>query len=74
MATHSNKSIVRIFTTNHSQNCWAYLSGVGWRKVQTGNPDGVTNVHIALTAARANSKNVTAVTDSGDTKIQHVYL
>ena len=74
MATHSNKAVGRIFATYHSQNCWAYLTGVGWRKVRTGNKDGVTNVHVALTAGRANNRKVTVLTDSGDTKIQQVYL
>ncbi len=74
MANHANKSISRIFCTFHAQNCWAYLSGVGWRKVQTGNADGATNCHIALTAARANGKTVTAITDAGDTRIEQVYL
>lgn len=74
MATHSNVSIARIYVTYHSQNCWAYLSGAGWKKVQTGNADGCTNVHVALTAGRANGKVVTAVTDSGDSKIERVYL
>lgn len=74
MATHSNKAVDRIFTTYHSQNCWAYLNGVGWRKVLTGNADGVTNVHVALTAGRANGRTVTVVTDAGDANIEQVYL
>ncbi len=74
MATHSNKSISRIFVSYHSQNCWASLSGIGWKKVQTGNADGCTNVFIALVAARANGKVVTAVTDAADSRIEQVYL
>jgi len=69
-----NKAVDRIFVTYHSQNCWAYLNSVGWRKVKTGNADGVTNVHIALTAARANGRVVTAIADAGDTNIEQVYL
>jgi hypothetical protein len=74
MATYSNKSVSRIFVTYHSQNCWANLAGVGWKKVKTGNSDGNTNVHVALTAARANGKVVTAITDGADTLIEQVYL
>lgn len=74
MASHGNKSIARIFTTYHSQNNWAYLSGVGWKKVRPGNADGCTNVHTALVAARANGKLVTAVTDAADSQIEQVYL
>ena len=74
MATHSNKTVSRIFTTYHSQYNWAHLSGVGWKKVKTGNADGCTNVHVALTAGRANGKVVTVVTDAPDTLIEQVYL
>jgi immune inhibitor A len=74
MATHSNKSITRIFVTFHSQNCHAFLDGVGWRKVKTGNADGCTNVHVALTAARANGRLVTAITDAADALVEQVYL
>jgi hypothetical protein len=74
MPTHSNKSISRIFTTHNSQNNWAYLATVGWRRVKTGNADGCTNVHVALTAGRANGKVVTVVTDAADALIERVYL
>ncbi|MEL6103891.1 MAG: peptidase M6 [Pseudomonadota bacterium] len=74
MATHSNKTVSRIFTTYHSQNNWAYLSGIGWKKVKTGNADGSTNCHIALTAGRANGKVVTVITDGADSLIEQVYL
>ncbi len=74
MATHTNKSLSRIFTTYHSQNCWAYLAGLGWKKVQTGNADGCTNVHTVLTSARGNGKVVTVVTDAGDARIEQVYM
>ena len=74
MASYNNKSLSRIYTTYHKQNCWAYISGVGWRKVHPGNPEGVTNVHIALTAARANGKKVSIRTNAADTRIDKVYL
>ena len=74
MATHSSKTISRIFCSYHSQNNWAYLAGVGWKKVRTGNADGCTNVHVALTAGRANGKVVTAITNAADTQIEQVYL
>ena len=74
MATHSNKAVSRVFSTYHSQNNHAYLSGVGWRKVRTGNADGCTNVFIALAAARANGKVVTAITNAADNRIEQVYM
>lgn len=74
MATHSNKSVSRIFTTSNSQNNWAYLASVGWKRVKPGNADGCTNVHVALTAGRANGKVVTVITDAADNLIEQVYL
>lgn len=56
---HNNLSVSRVYTSKHSQNCYAILSGIsGWKKVQTGSSDGVTNVHIALSAAKANGRKV----------------
>ncbi len=56
---HNNVSVVRVYTSHHSQNCWAILSGIsGWQKIKTGATDGVTNVHAALSAALASNRNV----------------
>lgn len=56
---YNSKTIVRTYTSHHSQNCWAIVSGVsGWKKVKTGATDGVTNVFTALCAARANNRTV----------------
>jgi hypothetical protein len=69
-----NTIIGRIYSTPHSQNCWAYLNAVpAWRKVSPLSPDGVTNVHLALTEARDSGKMVSVyVDDSG--AIANVYL
>lgn len=56
---HNNVSVNRVYTSHHSQNCYAIVSGVsGWKKVKTGASDGVSNVHIALSAAKASNRNV----------------
>ncbi|MDX1638079.1 MAG: hypothetical protein R3281_08930 [Balneolaceae bacterium] len=56
---HNNVSVVRVYTSHHSQNCWAILSGIsGWKKIKTGATDGVTNVHAALSVAKASNRNV----------------
>lgn len=56
---HNNLSVSRVYTSNHSQNCYAIVSGIsGWKKVKTGSTDGVTNVHVALSAAKANGRKV----------------
>lgn len=56
---HSNKKVTRTFTSRHSQNCHAIISTIaGWKKVKTGNTDGVTNVFSVLATAHANNRTV----------------
>lgn len=50
-----HKRILQIYTTHHSQNCWAYVQDLGWRKVETGAVDGVKNMFGALAAARGHN-------------------
>jgi hypothetical protein len=54
--------VLRTYTTHHSQNAWAVISGVtgGWKKVRTGAPDGVTNTFMVLSTAKANGRRVDA--------------
>ncbi len=69
---HTNKIVNRLYTSYHSQNAWANIQGLGWRKIKTGNPDGVTNAFTALCEARANNNLVTVYVDN-DT-LYRVYL
>jgi hypothetical protein len=62
----------RVYTTPHSMNAWAYLHGVGWRKVKPLSPDGVTNVLAMLVHARAFNKTVTVQANA--TEILAAYL
>lgn len=56
---HNNRTVSRTFTSHHSQNCHAVISGInGWKKVKTGATSGVTNIFVALNAARANGRPV----------------
>ena len=56
---HNNRTVSRVYTSHHSQNAWAIISGLsGWKRIKTGATDGVTNVHAVLTAAHANNKTV----------------
>lgn len=56
---HNNKKVTRTFTSRHSQNCHAIISTIaGWKKVRTGNTDGVTNVFAILTTANAHDRTV----------------
>lgn len=74
MANYNNIKITRMFVSHHSQNCWAHLNGVGWRKIGTLSVDGTTNVHIALTAARAHNISSNITTNAADDRIEIVYV
>ena len=69
-----NVPLTRIFCSHHSQNCWAFLQGVGWRKVGTASVDGTTNVHVALVTARAHGITPTTITNAADDRIEIVYV
>ena len=73
MATH-NVAIQRIFVSHHSQNCWAFLQGVGWRKVGALSVDGTANVHTALVTARAHAIVANVTTNAADDRIEIVYV
>lgn len=70
----NNVAVTRTFVSSDSQNCWAHLQGIGWRKVRTGSTDGVTNVFISLTAARANNMTVSGTIHDATNQIWIVYL
>lgn len=55
---NNGKTVSQVYTTHHSQNVWANISGMGWRKVKTGSSDGTTNTFALLCAAKANGRTV----------------
>jgi len=66
--------INQIFTTHHAQNAWAHLAvDNAWHKILPNTPDGVTNVHLVLSMARASNKQVYVVLDAAK-NITQVYL
>ncbi len=67
-------NINQVYTTHHSQNVWAHLAGTNaWHKVLTGASDGVTNVHVVLSAAKANARQVYVALDANK-NIVAVYM
>ena len=66
-------NISRTYATTGSKNCWAKLPSQGWRKIKPSTDSGVTNVHLLLSLARANSKQA-HVTVDGSNQITKVYL
>jgi C1A family cysteine protease len=70
---HSNVTVTQVYASRDAQNAWAYFQGLGWRKIQTGAPDGVTNMLVLFTEASANGKAVTIYAD-GSTVYQAYLL
>src|SRR6185295_5280594 len=62
-AWYSNVTISQVFATRDAQNAWGYFQGLGWRRIQPGAADGVTNMLALLTEAVANGKKVTIYAD-----------
>jgi hypothetical protein len=60
---HNNVTVTRVFTSYHSQNAWAHLGGLGWRKIETGNKDGVTNMLLLFARAVAGGQKVDVYAD-----------
>jgi immune inhibitor A len=69
----SSKQVTRVFTSPHSQNAWGHLQDIGWRKVEKKSDDGVTNMFLILTAAKANNRTVSG-TINDDKLITLLYL
>lgn len=59
-----NVGVDSVYATHHSQNGWVSLAGLGWRKIQTGAPDGVTNMLAVFALARAKDLKVTVNADT----------
>lgn len=58
-----NKKVLSTFTSPHSQNAWAYIQDIGWRRVQTLTTDGVSNMFSLLSDAQAFGRTVHVYVD-----------
>ena len=59
-------AVNQTFSSYHSQNGWVNLSGLGWRRVNTGSGDGVSNVMAIAAKARAFGKQVSVYADGSN--------
>lgn len=64
--------VTQVFASRDSQNAWAHFPNMGWRRIQPGAADGVTNVHAMLTEASAKNLTVTVLVDGS--QIYQAYL
>lgn len=67
-------NINQVYASRDAQNAWAHLAGTNaWHRILTGSADGVTNVFLILTAAKANNRQAYVVRD-GSGNIVQAYL
>jgi immune inhibitor A len=53
-----NRTVAATFAHHGTQWAWASISGLGWRRVNGGAADGVTNMFVSLCEAAANGRLV----------------
>ena len=59
--------INQVYSSKDGQNAWAHLAGTNaWHRILPGSADGVTNVHLILTAAKANNRQAYVVRDASN--------
>lgn len=76
MAWQNGKKITGLWTINQTRNAWAYVSGLGWRKLAHNN-DSVFDAMLNLcTEAKADNRNVNfnEVGVSGNIEIHEIYV
>jgi hypothetical protein len=56
---YPNKTVVATHAKDGTRMAWAIISGIaGWKRIRPNSPDGVTNLHLLLSTARANNRKV----------------
>jgi immune inhibitor A len=67
-----NKRVFQTFASADSQNAWANIESLGWRKIAPNSPDGVTNLHNLFCEAAANNGRVHAFADAAQVSIAYL--
>ena len=60
-----NRTVASVFAYYTTQWAWANISGLGWRRINGGSADGVSNMFVSLCEAAANGRQVHVEADSG---------
>jgi len=71
--TWQSKQVLALFATRNSRNGWAYLDGVGWRKLATTNDSAHIALGMLASASRLSGKAIVA-RDEADGQIHEIYL
>jgi C1A family cysteine protease len=67
-----NTTVTQVYASRDAQNAWAHFQGLGWRRIQSGSPDGVTNMLALFANAVAKNKPATILVDG--TYVYQAYL
>jgi C1A family cysteine protease len=62
-AWHGSVTVLQTYSSSNSKNAWAYLQGLGWRKIEALSTDGVTNMLALFVDAEAHNRQVTVYAD-----------
>lgn len=71
LTTLTNKKVLQVYATPHSQNVWAYIESAGWRKMDALSVDGVTSMFEAMVYARSSGKTITAQADANKVSLMY---
>jgi hypothetical protein len=72
IAAWQSVTIGGMWTSNHQSNAWAYLNGIGWRRIS---PSNAVSHHAMLSILRlARDANLTAQCDEDGSVIHNVYV
>jgi hypothetical protein len=72
IAAWQSVTIGGLWTSNHQSNAWAYLNGIGWRRIS---PSNAVSHHAMLSILRlARDANLTAQCDEDGSVIHNVYV
>jgi len=65
-------NVLQTYSSRDSVNAWAYFQGLGWRKIQPGAPDGVTDMLTMFSHAVASNIPVTVYVDGSSVFIAYL--
>jgi hypothetical protein len=64
---HNNVTVAKTHAKDGSRMAWAIINGVsGWKRIRSTTPDGVSNLHLLLSTALANNRNVDVYIQSNE--------
>jgi hypothetical protein len=71
-----SKKITGLWTNYQNVNAWAYISGLGWRKLTNPDDDVTTAMFVACAEAKGDDRYVNFLEESrsGNMEIREIYV